>query len=51
MVRAHKTTPITTGGYYPSCSLYEPMELREEEPQEQENASPTPAPAPAPVPP
>jgi hypothetical protein len=45
MVRAHKTARITTGGYYPPRSPYEPMELREEGPQEQENASPTLAPA------
>jgi hypothetical protein len=45
MPHARKTARITTRGYYPPCSLYEPEELQEEpeELQEElEDTTPTP---------
>jgi hypothetical protein len=42
MVHAHKTARITTGGYYPPHSQYEPMKPHGEEPEEPEATSPIP---------
>jgi hypothetical protein len=42
MPRARKTARITTGGYFPPRSLYEPMEPQEEP----EDTAPTPPPSP-----
>ena len=49
MPRANKTARISTEGYYPPCSLCEPMEPYDEESQDQGNAPLAPTPTPEPL--